>query len=117
MRNKDLLQKALQLVAFRRALGCDVLIDFVKGHAGISGNVHADRLAVAGAALPPRLDESEPSFEEFLHSLLPQADLETNLVLQETMDLHLEYQDDHIDHGDLLSEDELQDMEATQSFG
>ncbi|OCH92247.1 hypothetical protein OBBRIDRAFT_751722, partial [Obba rivulosa] len=52
VKNASLIRYTAALIKARERKGCKVAFEHVKGHAGEEGNEGADRLAVAGSALP-----------------------------------------------------------------
>ena len=53
VQNQDLIRSIRELIDARDQAGTETLWHWVPGHADEPGNIAADRLAVAGAKLPP----------------------------------------------------------------
>jgi ribonuclease HI len=69
--NKALIQYLNVHITQRAALGQKVILEYVKGHAGIEGNEGADHMANIGATMPEEPDRDWDALREKLQSSAP----------------------------------------------
>jgi ribonuclease HI len=88
----------------------NVKFKWIKGHAGQEGNEMADKLANQGAALPVAQDRDfEKLAKENEKKLKENKGAKVKTIDEVTWDVEIET-------ADLLTEEELKEMERTQEF-